>query len=116
MILNSGAGSSSASNLNRNPVQINLESTGKFFQLSFSFVFHKYLNIESTSVPDVIQLVTNDCQNLQGLLISLDTLFQVFEFFFNQFSLLVVRSIARGQDGKHPIEKFQDVNMILGSF
>ena len=93
MILNSGAGSSSAANPNRNPVQINLESTGKFFQLSFSFVFHKYLyniwNIESTSVPDVIQLVTNDYQNLQGLLIFLDTLFQVFEFFLFSFLFLL---------------------------
>ena len=81
MILNSGAGSSSAANINRNPVQTNLETTGKLFQLSFAFVFDKYLNIESTSVPDFVQVVTNDYQNLQGLLISLDNLFQVFEFF-----------------------------------
>ena len=81
MILNSGAGSSSAANINRNPVRTNLETTGKLFQLSFAFVFDKYLNIESTSVPDFVQVVTNDYQNLQGLLISLDNLFQVFEFF-----------------------------------
>ena len=89
MILNSGAGSSSAANINRNPVQTNLETTDKLFQLSFAFVFDKYLNIESTSVPDFVQVVTNDYQNLQGLLISLDNLFQVFEFFLFGFLYLM---------------------------
>ena len=107
MILNSGAGSSSAANLNRNPVQINLESTGKFFQLSFSFVFHKYLNIESTSVPDVIQLVTNDCQNLQGLLISLDTLFQVFEFFLISFLFLLYVQLQEAKMENTPLRSFK---------